>query len=174
MISDTVVLGDGVIITHPELVNLYGCKIGSGSRIGPFVEIQKGVHIGSKCKIQSHSFLCEGVTLENGVFVGHGVMFVNDLFPAALNRDGELQVESDWPLLSILIKTGASIGSNATILGGLSVGVSALIGAGSVVTKSVPDYAVMAGVPATLIGDTRKPKSPQRRQNINAKITKDS
>src|SRR5262245_1787519 len=110
--------GPDVVITHPDLVNLYGCSIGAGTRIGPFVEIQKGSTIGARCKISSHSFICEGVTIEDEVFVGHGVMFTNDLFPRAANRDGSPQIESDWTLELTRIKRGASIGSNATIICG--------------------------------------------------------
>jgi len=136
-------------------VNLYGCKVGALSTIGPFVEVQAGVVIGERCKVQSHSFLCSGVTLEEEVFVGHGVMFVNDNYPSATNPDGTLTTAGDWTLRPILIGKRASIGSNATILGGVTVGQWATIGAGAVVTTDVPAYAIVAGVPARVIGDTR-------------------
>ena len=158
MITDDVVLGKGVVIHHPELVNLYGCTIGDGTRIGTFVEIQRGAVVGKKCKIQSHSFICEGVTIEDGVFVGHGVMFINDLYPKALSVKGELQTEADWKLVKTRVKLGATIGSNATILGGRTIGKDALVGAGAVVTRDVPDFAVVAGVPAKVVGDVRKRK----------------
>ena len=128
--------------------NLYGCELGEDTKVGTFVEIQKGAKIGDRCKISSHSFICEGVTIEDQVFIGHGVMFTNDLFPRATNADGGLQTEADWKCIPTLVKKGASIGSNATILCGITIGEGAMIGAGSVVTKDVPDYAVVAGNPA--------------------------
>jgi acetyltransferase-like isoleucine patch superfamily enzyme len=149
-------LGENVKIFYPEMVNLYGCAIGDETRIGPFIEIQSGVTIGKRCKIQSHTFICEGVTIEDGVFVGHGVMFINDLFPKALNADGELQTPSDWTLVPTRVSEGASIGSNATILGGITIGKHALVGAGAVVTKDIPDYAIVVGTPARVIGDVRE------------------
>jgi len=139
-------------------VNLYGCAIGAGTRIGAFVEIQSGVIIGARCKISSHSFICEGVTVEDEVFVAHGVMFTNDLFPRATNELGELQTDKDWACVSTRVCRAASIGSNVTIIGGVRVGASALIGAGAVVTKDVPDYAIVAGNPARIIGDVRSRK----------------
>jgi acetyltransferase-like isoleucine patch superfamily enzyme len=148
--------GDDVIIAHPDLVNIYGCAIGSGSRIGPFVEIQKGSSIGRCCKISSHSFVCDGVTLEDEVFVGHGVMFTNDLYPRATTPDGKLQGAGDWELAPTLVKRGASIGSNATIVAGIVIGKGALIAAGAVVTRDVPDHALVAGVPSRVIGDARE------------------
>ena len=154
-ISDNVRLGEGVMIHHPQLVNLYGCSVGSGSRVGAFVEIQKNAHVGERCKISSHTFICEGVTVEDEVFVGHGVMFINDIFPQAANEDGSAQSEADWSVVETRIKTRASIGSNATIMGGVTIGKNALIGAGAVVTKDVPDYAIAAGVPAKVVGDVR-------------------
>lgn len=154
-ISDSVVLGQDVKIFHPDLVNLYGCAIGDESKIGTFVEIQKDAVIGRRCKISSHSFICEGVTIEDGVFIGHGVMFTNDVFPRAVNEDGTLQDESDWQVMPTRVKAGASIGSNATILPNLTIGEGALVGAGAVVTKDVPDHAVVAGVPARVVGDAR-------------------
>ena len=131
-----------------SFVNAYGCEIGDETRVGAFVEIQKGVKIGKRCKISSHSFLCEGVTIEDNVFIGHGVMFINDKFPRATNADGSPQTEADWPVIPITIKKGASIGSNATILAGVTIGENALVGAGAVVTKDVADGAVVSGVPA--------------------------
>lgn len=148
-------LGEGSVITHPDMVNLYGCTIGAGTRVGPFVEIQAGCTVGANCKISSHSFLCKGVTIDDGVFVGHGVMFTNDLFPRAMNVDGSMQREGDWELATTRIGRGASIGSNATIVAGIVVGTGALIGAGAVVTRDVPDFAIVAGVPARVIGDVR-------------------
>jgi UDP-2-acetamido-3-amino-2,3-dideoxy-glucuronate N-acetyltransferase len=155
MIAADVVLGRNTVIYQPNLVNLYGCSIGDGSRVGSFVEIQKGATIGQRCKISSHSFICTGVTIEDGVFIGHGVMFTNDVYPKAVNLDGSLQSETDWQCLETRVKQRASIGSNATILAGVTIGEGALVGAGAVITKDVPDYAIVAGVPARLIGDTR-------------------
>lgn len=152
MIAASVVLGEGVVIHHPDLVNLYGCTIGDGSRIGTFVEIQKNAVIGRNCKISSHSFVCEGVTIEDGVFVGHGVMFTNDLHPRATAPGGGLQTEADWQVVPTLVRRGASIGSNATILAGITIGEGALVAAGAVVTHDVPDYAIVAGVPAVVTG----------------------
>jgi len=155
MITPDVVLGKNVQIFQPDLVNLYGCTIGDNVKIAAFVEIQKGVQVGNDCKISSHAFLCEGVSIEDGVFVGHGVMFINDLYPEALNAQGDLQSEVDWTVVRTRIKTRASIGSNATILAGVTIGEGALVGAGAVVTRDIPDYAIAAGVPAKVIGDTR-------------------
>jgi acetyltransferase-like isoleucine patch superfamily enzyme len=132
-------------------VNLYGCEIGDGTRIGTFVEIQKGVKIGERCKISSHTFICEGVTIESEVFVGHGVTFVNDRRPRATAGDGALQTEADWICERTLVKRGASIGSGATLLGGITVGENALIGAGSVVTRDVPPGSTVAGNPARVL-----------------------
>ncbi len=134
-----------------NFVNAYGCSIDDGSKIGAFVEIQKGATIGKNCKISSHSFICEGVHIEDNVFIGHGVMFTNDLFPRATNADGSIQSESDWKVVETTIKKGASIGSNATILAGIVIGQNALVGAGAVVTKDVPDNTIVAGVPARII-----------------------
>jgi acetyltransferase-like isoleucine patch superfamily enzyme len=155
MVKDNVQLGEGVLIFHPDLVNLYGCKVGPDTKIGTFVEIQKGASIGARCKISSHTFICEGVDIEDGVFVGHGVMFTNDTYPSAVTAEGELQTESDWRVIPTHVKARASIGSNATILCGITIGEGALIGAGSVVTRDIPDYAIAAGVPAKIIGDVR-------------------
>jgi acetyltransferase-like isoleucine patch superfamily enzyme len=132
-------------------VNLYGCEIGDETKIGTFVEIQKGAKIGKRVKVSSHSFICEGVTIEDEVFIGHGVMFINDKYPRATTGTGQLQTEADWLCTPTLIKQGASIGSNATILCGVTVGANAIVGAGSVVTRDVPDGAVVAGNPARVI-----------------------
>lgn len=145
VLSD-VVLGKGVKLVG--FCNLYGCEIGDYTKIGTFVEIQKGARIGARCKISSHTFICEGVTLEDGVFIGHGVTFVNDRRPRALNADGQLQTEADWQCQRTLVKRGSSIGSGVTLLGGVTVGEGAMIGAGSVVTKDVPAGATVAGNPA--------------------------
>jgi acetyltransferase-like isoleucine patch superfamily enzyme len=150
------VLGQGVRIFHPTLVNIYGCTIGDDTQIGPFVEIQNRVIIGKRCKIQSHSFICEGVTLADGVFVGHGVMFTNDLYPRAITEAGELKTREDWSLVPTYIDEGVGIGSNATIICGVRIGKFALVGAGAVVTKDVPPYAIVVGVPAKVSGDVRE------------------
>ncbi|MCO5062886.1 MAG: N-acetyltransferase [Rhizobiaceae bacterium] len=151
MISSDVVLGPDVVIFQRDQVNLYGCTVGNGTRIGPFVEIQRNASVGQNCKVSSHSFICEGVTIEDGVFIGHGVMFTNDLFPRAVNDDGRLQGSDDWAVVPTRVKARASIGSNATILAGVTIGEGALVGAGAVVTKDVPDHAVVAGVPARIV-----------------------
>lgn len=150
-IADSVILGADVRIHHPELVNLYGCAIGDGTGVGAFVEIQKNASVGARCKISSHSFICEGVVIEDEVFVGHGVMFINDRMPRATNADGSVQNDSDWQVEPTRVRRGASIGSNATILGGVTIGEGALVGAGAVVTRDVPDYAVVAGSPARVL-----------------------
>jgi UDP-2-acetamido-3-amino-2,3-dideoxy-glucuronate N-acetyltransferase len=155
-VSDDVLLGNNVKIFHPQLVNLYGCEIGDETKIGSFVEIQKNVIVGCRCKVSSHSFLCEGVVIEDEVFIGHGVMFTNDLYPKATNADGSLQTDDDWAVVKTLVKRCASIGSNATVLPGLTIGEKALVGAGAVVTKDVPDYAIVMGVPARVVGDVRQ------------------
>jgi acetyltransferase-like isoleucine patch superfamily enzyme len=139
-VADDVRLGKNVVIHFPELVNLYGCELGAGSRVGPFVEIQKGVRVGCRCKISSHSFLCEGLTIEDDVFIGHGVMFVNDRYPRA--------VVASFQLETTLVGRGASIGSGAVILCGISIGAGALVGAGAVVTRNVEPGETVAGVPA--------------------------
>ena len=144
-------LGQGVVIHQPDLVNLYGCAIGDGTRIGAFVEIQRGAVIGARCKISSHTFICEGVTIEDEVFVGHGVMFINDPHPRATAENGALQTEADWTCLPTRVKRGASIGSGAVILCNVTIGERALIGAGAVVTKDVAPGAIVAGVPARLM-----------------------
>ncbi|MBN9433562.1 MAG: N-acetyltransferase [Bosea sp.] len=156
-------ISDGVVILYKDLVNIYGCEIGAGTRIGPFVEIQKGSRIGRQCKISSHSFICEGVTIEDDVMVAHGVMFTNGLYPRATNDDGTLQRDGDWECTPTLVRRGASIGSNATIVCGVTIGIGALVGAGAVVTRDVPDHAVVAGVPARVIGDVRRPASSRQR-----------
>ena len=155
MITSDVQMGDGVEIRHPDLVNLYGCHIGESTKIGTFVEIQKDARVGRRCKISSHTFICSGVTIEDEVFVGHGVMFTNDLYPRATRDDGGLQSELDWRQINTRICEGASIGSNATILAGITIGAQAIIGAGAVVTRSVAPHAVVAGVPARVVGNTR-------------------
>jgi acetyltransferase-like isoleucine patch superfamily enzyme len=157
-IADTVRLGQNVKIYHPSQVNLYGCTIGDDTRIGSFVEIQKNASIGQRCKISSHTFVCEGVVIEDEVFVGHGVMFTNDLYPRATNADGSPQSESDWRVETTLVRRTASIGSNATIIAGVTIGQGALVGAGAVVTGDVADYAIVAGVPARVVGDVRDKK----------------
>lgn len=144
-----VVLGDDVFIS--DFVNLYGCEIGDMTRVGAFVEVQRGVVIGKKCKIQSHTFICEGVHIGNGVFVGHNVSFINDNYPHALNEDGELQTEKDWTMHETFIGDGVSIGTSATILGGVHIGENATIGAGAMVVKDVPSDAVVVGNPARII-----------------------
>lgn len=154
-IAEDVSLGRDVVIFHPDLVNLYGCRIGDGTRIGTFVEIQKNAVVGARCKISSHSFICEGVSLEDEVFVGHGVMFVNDLYPRATNEDGSIKNDSDWEVVPTVVRRRAGIGSNATILAGVTIGEGALIGAGAVVRSDVSDFAIVAGVPARVIGDAR-------------------
>lgn len=155
-VKDNVRLGNGVKIFQPDLVNLYGCTIGDDTKIGPFVEIQSGSTVGARCKVSSHSFLCEGVILEDEVFIGHGVMFTNDIYPRSTNSDGSMQTGDDWQVVETVIKKRASIGSNATIICGITIGENALVGAGAVVTKDVPAYAIVAGVPAKVIGDVRE------------------
>ncbi|HVU32366.1 MAG TPA: acyltransferase [Opitutaceae bacterium] len=153
-IAANVKLGQGVRIFG--FTNLYGCEIGDETKIGTFVEVQKGAKIGARCKISSHSFICEGVTIEDEVFIGHGVMFTNDLFPRSTNPDGSPQTDSDWTCLKTLVKRGASIGSGATLLCGITIGERALVGAGAVVTKDVPDGAVVVGNPARPVRSTAR------------------
>ncbi len=155
-VSDTVVMEEGVQVFQPALVNLYGCRIGAGTRIGAFVEIQKNARIGARCKISSHSFVCEGVRIDEEVFIGHGVMFTNDTYPRATNEQGQLQTEADWKVEPTHVKRRASIGSNATIRSGVTIGEGALVGAGAVVVADVPDHAIVAGVPARVMGDMRR------------------
>jgi len=155
-IADSVTLGRNVAIFHPSLVNLYGCTVGDDTRIGTFVEVQKNAEIGARCKISSHTFICEGVVIEDEVFIGHGVMFINDRYPRATNMDGSPQSEADWAVEPTRVERAASIGSNATIVSGITIGEGALVGAGAVVTKDVPAYMIVAGVPARIVGDTRR------------------
>lgn len=155
-IAPDVKLGRNVRIFN--FTNLYGCEIGDDVKIGTFVEIQKGVKVGNRCKISSHSFICEGVTLEDEVFIGHNVVFTNDRYPRAANENGQLQTESDWKCVPTLVKRGASIGSGAVLLCGIVVGENAMIGAGSVVTKDVPSNAVVAGNPARIMKSLPPPK----------------
>ena len=152
-VAADVKLGSRVRIFQPDLVNLYGCTIGADTKVGAFVEIQKNAHVGERCKVSSHSFICEGVEIEDEVFVGHGVMFTNDVYPRAANVDGSPQTEEDWTVVKTLVKRRASIGSNATIIAGVTIGEGALVGAGAVVTRDVPDFAIVAGVPARVIGE---------------------
>jgi acetyltransferase-like isoleucine patch superfamily enzyme len=146
-IGANVTIDRSVVIHHPELVNLYGCHIGTDTKIGAFVEIQKNATIGCRCKISSHTFVCEGVTIEDDVFVGHGVVFINDRYPSA-TIDGRLQSDADWTVMPILVKRGASIGSGAVIMCGVTIGERALVGAGAVVTRDVPAGATVLGLPA--------------------------
>lgn len=157
-ISQDVKLGQNVRIY--AFANLYGCSIGDESRIGTFVEIQKGAVVGKRVKISSHTFICEGVTVEDNVFIGHGVMFINDKYPRATAENGEPQTEQDWQCVPTLVQKGASIGSNATILCGVTIGEGAIIGAGSVVTRDVPPWTIAAGVPAKLIRAVEKTLQP--------------
>ncbi len=144
-------LGTDVRVFHPDLVNLYGCQIGDETKIGTFVEIQKNASVGARCKISSHTFVCEGVTIEDEVFVGHGVMFINDKVPRATAEGGALQTEEDWSVVPTVVKRGASIGSGATILCGVTIGEGAMVGAGAVVTKDVAPNTTVAGCPARLL-----------------------
>jgi acetyltransferase-like isoleucine patch superfamily enzyme len=166
-ISDSVKLEGKVTIFHPTLVNLYGCEVGDGSRIGAFVEIQKGAFIGRRCKISSHTFVCEGVTIEDECFIGHGVMFTNDRFPRATNPDGSPQSDADWSLELTRVKHRASIGSGATIVCGITIGEGALVAAGAVVARDVPDFAVVAGCPARVVGDVRKMSAAKTAATVN-------
>jgi acetyltransferase-like isoleucine patch superfamily enzyme len=168
-IADSVRLGRNVTIHHPSLVNLYGCTVGDDTRIGAFVEIQKNATIGARCKVSSHSFVCEGVVVEDEVFIGHGVMFTNDRFPRATTDQGLPQGEADWSVEPTRVRRRASIGSNATIVSGVVIGEGALVGAGAVVTRDVPDYAIVTGVPARVTGDTRKLQAGPRSQARSAK-----
>jgi UDP-2-acetamido-3-amino-2,3-dideoxy-glucuronate N-acetyltransferase len=145
LIAD-VAFGENVVVR--SFTNLYGCRIGDDTQIGPFVEIQRGATIGANCKIQSHTFICDGITIEDDVFVGHGVVFINDKFPRATTDGGDMQTEADWTLLPTVVERGAALGSGAVVLGGIRVGAGALVGAGAVVTRDVPPGAVVAGQPA--------------------------
>ena len=144
-------MGEGVKIAQPDLVNLYGCTIGEGTRVGAFVEIQKNAFIGARCKISSHTFICEGVTIEDEVFVGHGVMFINDIEPRATAAGGALQTEADWKVIETRVCKGASLGSGVVVMGGVTIGEGALVGAGAVVTSDVKPGEVVAGVPARVL-----------------------
>jgi UDP-2-acetamido-3-amino-2,3-dideoxy-glucuronate N-acetyltransferase len=155
-IADSAVIGSDVKIFHPSLVNLYGCRIGDETKIGAFVEVQQNAFIGARCKISSHSFICEGVVIDDEVFIGHGVMFVNDRYPRASNADGSLQTDADWTVEETRVKRGVSIGSSATILCGVTIGQGAIVGAGAVVTRDVPARAIVAGVPARTISMAKK------------------
>ena len=155
-ISNDVKLGKNVKIFHKQLVNLYGCSIGDDTKIGAFVEVQANAKVGSRCKISSHTFVCEGVAIEDEAFIGHGVMFINDTYPRSTNEDGIMQTGDDWELKKTLVKHRASIGSNATILGGVTIGENAMVGAGAVGVHDVPDNTIVAGVPVKVIGDVRK------------------
>ncbi len=148
-ITDDVKLGSNVKLS--QYINLYGCSIGDHSKIGAFVEIQKNAKIGSNCKISSHTFICEGVVMEDNIFVGHNVTFINDTYPRATNPDGSLQSEADWQVEPTMVRRGASIGSGSTILSKVTIGENAIIGAGSVVTKSVPPNTIVAGNPARVL-----------------------
>jgi acetyltransferase-like isoleucine patch superfamily enzyme len=159
-IAPTVKLGKDVRIFQPDLVNLYGCTIGEDTKVGAFVEIQKNAFIGARCKISSHTFVCEGVTIEDECFIGHGVMFINDVYPRA-TAGGALQTEADWKVVPTRVKRGASIGSGAVIMAGVTIGENALVGAGAVVTKDVPANTVAKGVPARLGRDVRE-REPAR------------
>jgi acetyltransferase-like isoleucine patch superfamily enzyme len=155
-IADNVRLANDVRIAYPELVNLYGCTIGEGTRIAPFVEIQKNAAVGARCKVSSHTFVCEGVTIEDECFIGHHVCFINDRFPRATADSGQLQSEEDWQVVPTRVCRGASIGSGAVIMCGITIGERATIGAGAVVTHDVPAGKVVAGVPARLLGTSRE------------------
>ncbi len=148
-IAPDVKLGEGVKLSR--FINMYGCDVGDNTKIGAFVEVQKNARIGKNCKISSHTFVCEGVTIEDNVFVGHGVMFINDSYPSATTPNGELQTETDWKVEPTLVRQGASIGSGATILANVTIGENALIGAGSVVTANVPAFAIVVGNPARVL-----------------------
>jgi acetyltransferase-like isoleucine patch superfamily enzyme len=162
-IAPDVSLGKDVRIFEPELVNLYGCTIEAETKIGAFVEIQKNAVVGARCKISSHTFICEGVTIEDEVFIGHGVMFTNDPYPGAVNDDGSLQTDTDWKVVQTRVRRRAAIGSNATIMAGVTIGEYALVGAGAVVSRDVADYEIVAGVPARVIGDVRERRGRSKR-----------
>lgn len=160
MIRDDVKLGKDVRIPMPDLVNLYGCEVGDGTKIGPFVEIQKGAKVGKNCKISSHTFVCGGVTIGDDCFVGHGVMFINDRYPRSVTDDGKLKTDADWKCEEIHVGKGAGIGSNATIMCGVKIGANAMIGAGAVVIKDVPANATAVGNPARIL----QPKKNRKRR----------
>ena len=177
-VAEDVRLGDRVRVS--PFVNLYGCEVGDDSRIGAFVEVQEGARIGARCKISSHTFICQGVTIEDEVFVGHGVVFINDRTPRATNPDGRLQSESDWQLEETVVRRRASLGSGAIIMCGVEIGEGAMVGAGALVTRNVPPYSVVAGVPArlrrlTTVGiDPKDPPSPQIRSRTDTAGPKES
>ncbi len=156
-VAPDVKMGKGVRLF--AFVNLYGCEIGDGTRVGTFVEIQKGAKVGANCKISSHTFICEGVTIEDGVFVGHGVTFINDMYPRAVTGEGALQTEADWKCIPTVVRAGASIGSGSTILAGVCIGENAMVGAGSVVIHDVPASTIVAGNPARVLRRVDKEKS---------------
>jgi UDP-2-acetamido-3-amino-2,3-dideoxy-glucuronate N-acetyltransferase len=156
MISPDVELGEGTIVFHPDQVNLYGCRIGRNCRIGSFVEIRKTVVVGDNVKIQAFAFLPEGVVVEDGVFIGPHTCFTNDRYPRAINPDGSLRGPEDWTTEQTIVRRGASLGANCTIVCGIEIGEFAMVAAGAVVTKSVPPYALVAGVPARVVGDLRE------------------
>ena len=149
-------MGRDVQIFHPDLVNLYGCKLGDETTVGPFVEIQGGATVGARCKISSHSFVCRGVTIEDEVFVGHGVLFINDVEPRATSANGELQTDADWEVVPTRVCRGASIGTGVTVMGGVTIGERAMVGAGAVVTRDVEEGDVVAGVPARILRSAGK------------------
>jgi acetyltransferase-like isoleucine patch superfamily enzyme len=155
-IADNVLLAADVSIPHPDLVNLYGCSIGETTKIGSFVEIQKNATVGARCKISSHTFVCEGVTIEDECFIGHHVCFINDRYPAATAADGRLQTEADWKVIPTRVCRGANIGSGAVIMCGVTIGESALVGAGAVVTRDVPPRQIVSGVPARAVRSVRE------------------
>ncbi len=159
-IADDVKLGKDVRLS--KFINLYGCEIGDETKIGAFVEIQKNVTVGKRCKISSHSFICEGVVIEDNVFIGHGVTFINDTYPRATTAEGQLQTEADWTVERTVIRKGASIGSGVTILANTSIGENVIVGAGSVVTKDVPPNSIVAGNPARILRSTDEAKKRTR------------
>jgi UDP-2-acetamido-3-amino-2,3-dideoxy-glucuronate N-acetyltransferase len=167
-IAPDVKLGRDVAIYH--FVNLYGCEIGDGSKIGSFVEIQKGASVGRNCKVSSHTFICEGVTIEDEVFIGHGVNFINDNYPRATAADGALQTEDHWQVLPSVVKRGASIGTGATILGGVEIGERAIVGAGSVVTKNVPPETIVAGNPARTISSLKPDEMTSEMPSLESRL----
>jgi len=148
----------GAAVEIHGFVNLYGCSIGDETIVGAFVEVQRGASIGKRCKISTHTFICEGVTIEDECFIGHGVVFINDRHPTAVNADGSRQGRADWQVIPTIVRQRASVGSGAVIMCGVTIGQGALIGAGAVVTKDVPDFAIVSGVPAKIVGDIRKRK----------------
>lgn len=158
LITD-VSFGENVVVR--SFTNLYGCRVGDNTQVGPFVEIQRGATVGANCKIQSHTFICDGVTIEDDVFVGHGVVFINDKVPRATTDGGDLQTEADWTLLPTVVERGAALGSGAVILGGVRVGADALVGAGAVVTRDVPPGAVVAGQPARALRGQVRADTPE-------------